>query len=194
MTSLIDRLKGVTVQGSVENDGSFTFKGDKLRLSGGPPAMNFPPPPAEYIPRSARRQMLGEKAARAAQYVDDLETEVEQLRAENSVFRETNILLHEANDSLKTENERLVRENTAIATRVEMAAEILLHLRKPVETNHVDPSEKAEAAIREALGQTPQPDHAGPEGRQAPSEDSSLHSDAGYELVAPLERGSTERS
>lgn len=141
--------------------------------------MSFDPPPrsdVEFAPRHARTRQLGEAAARAAQYVDDLESEVGQLKAEAATLRshinvleESNEIIKEEAEALRRDNERLTRENTAIATRVQMAAEILLVLRKPVvlpppptqepshdqeDTTSIDEAtiEKAKAFVERSIG------------------------------------------
>lgn len=150
-----------------------------------PPSMSFDAPDQSFAPRHARTGQLRAAAAKAAQYVDDLEGETDQLKAEASTLRshisvleESNEILQEEINSLRRDNERLTRENTAVATRVEMAAEILLALRKPVvlppppteESSHVT---QAAATISEAAIEEARETIARLDGLQVGSEDPS---------------------
>lgn len=174
MTDIFRRIKDNLRTGAGDMEGRSTLTATTethdLDLRRGPAPMTFGPPPSDYLPRNARRQRMSAAAASAAEYVNNLEEEVEQLRIEIgtqsasiSVLTEANNLLHEDIDLLRRDNDRLLRENTTIAARIEMCAEVLLALRKPIELprppvqqhqEHHDVPE-AEAAINQALEQEP---------------------------------------
>lgn len=97
----------------------------------------LPIPPQSFSPKPSVA-LMSEEAARAAQQIVDFHQELEELRstasalmAKNNVLDESNKILHEDLDRLRIDNERLVRENTVIHERINIAATILLELRRP---------------------------------------------------------------
>lgn len=107
--------------------------------------------PAVVVRTVEAKQHRSAVAAEAAARWEALEAEREHLQHSLSVSEASNRVLERTNEalqvevaSLRFENERLLRENTAIHTRVNIAAETLLALRKPL-------PDKVESGVEQAI-------------------------------------------
>ena len=103
------------------------------------PAIHDSPVEA-FAPRGIRNSRLSEQAAMAAQQMHDLlgeldalRVQIAQLQSHVQVLEESIQIVQVERDNLVIANERLMRENSMIHTRVNVAAETLMALRRPVE-------------------------------------------------------------
>lgn len=104
-------------------------------------------------------------AAEAAARWEALERETEELRQSLNAAEASIAVLTQSSEALKTEiaslrfdNERLVRENTTIQTRVTIAAETLLAIRRPSPEVEEATVSAVEAAMNESVSHSePEP-------------------------------------
>ncbi len=92
-----------------------------------------------YAPPEIRQSRYSEEAAKAAQYVADLEQKIAMLESRINVqqshiqvLEESNTILHEENRSLAEHSDRLTYVSTVIETRLHMATEVLLGIKAVV--------------------------------------------------------------
>ncbi len=112
------------------------------------------PDPREYAPPEARMSRFSEEAAKAAQYVADLERQVRLLQNEMSllnahiqVVEESNALLHERILELEKTNERLAHVSSVIQTRISIATETLIGIQQVVPPKQVDVAPAIEKSL-----------------------------------------------
>lgn len=107
------------------------------------------------MPPPLRPQHRSQRAAQAAQEMEELELELSHMRqqlqsaeAHIKVIEESSAAVIAENRSLRSYNEHLVRENTAIHTRISAAAELLISLKQPVAEAQKEGLEAVAAALQ----------------------------------------------
>jgi outer membrane murein-binding lipoprotein Lpp len=113
-----------------------------------------------YAPPDVRASRFSEEAAKAAQYVLDLENKVKRLNQDVTaltshiqVIEESNALLHEEIKNLKAENSRLAHVSSVIETRLHVATETLLGIKAVIPPREVDVTAGVEAALTQPVAE-----------------------------------------